>query len=362
MVHPGASWSTADVHNGLRFGLSAAGAQTANYQLDVRIARSGQWLNWNWRKADPAQRGPRPNPRDIQYHAGEGLVTRALRIEPDWILIVSGMYLDIEIVRHLRRCGFKLACLLTESPYDDLAQAEFINTVDVCWTNERTSVPRLRAAAPRTEVFYLPHAWHPLIHVDQEPADATPRHDVLFIGTGFPERVALLADADFPPDMNVALYGHWTSLGSRSRLRRYLKGSVVANEQAADLYRAATINLNLMRRRQGWGGDAETELVAESVNPRVMELAALGRFFLSDHRAELDDIFPGLVPTFSSGEELAALAEDWLDPARTQDRRERGYALQQAVQSHSWVHRAHEVLSALRGARPRQPGPILPAA
>ena len=257
MAHPGASWSTADVYNGLRFGLSAEGVQTSAYQLDVRISRSAKWLHWNWRlSGKPGGDAGKPNARDIGYHAGVGLIERALRIEPDWILIVSGMYLDLDVVKYLRRAGFKIACLLTESPYDDLRRAEYIRNVDVAWTNERTSVDRLRAAAPRTRVRYLGHAWHPLVHVAQPAAPTTEAWDVLFVGTGFPERVDLLREVTWPTPDRTALYGFWESLGSRSKLRPFLRGKVLSNEDAAELYRAAAVNLNLMRRRLGHLGRA----------------------------------------------------------------------------------------------------------
>lgn len=351
VVHPGASWSTADVFYGLRFGLSAIGAQTAVYQLDVRIARSMRWLRWNWkqsRKADPTLQ--EPNPRDIGYHAGIGLLDRALRLEPDWILIVSGMMLDVEVVKHLRRCGFKIACLLTESPYDDVKQAEFITNVDVAWTMERSSVARLQAAAPMTRVGYVGHAWHPAVHIPIEaPAEGTPAWDVLFVGTGFPERNEFLAATTLPE--NTALYGHWTSLGSRSHLRRYLRGGVVGNEAAAHMYRAAKVNLNLMRRRAGAGADllgasATDEVVAESVNPRVVELAAMGCCFVTDPRAEIAEIFGSAVPVFGSPEELGDLMAALLDDEPWR-KRIAADAYEAIRTGHDWPTRAQQILGDL---------------
>lgn len=343
MCHPGASWSTADVHNGLRFGLSALGVQTYNYQLDVRIARSGRWLVWNWKQS--GKNGEKPNPRDVQYHAGEGLIGRALRLEPDWILVVSGMYLDIEIVRHLKRIGFKLAVLLTESPYDDLAQAEFIRLFDVAWTNDRSSVARLTACAPDTRVSYLGPAWHPLVHVPLPPNPDVPAHDVLFVGTGFPERNEFLKAVTWPEGTDVALYGHWDSLASRSKLRRFVKGGVLSNEAAAWHYRGAKINLNLHRKRIGYGG--ADEVIAASVNPRCMELAALGRFFISDPRPELHDLFGGLVPIFETPEELAALVAEWLPDDKADARAQRGEQIRACVEHHSWGDRAKQVVADL---------------
>lgn len=345
-IHPGASWSTADVHNGLRFGLSALGVRTSNYQMDVRIARSGHWLNYNWRKSKLAPED-KPNARDIGYHASIGALERALRHEPDWILIVSAMYFELEVVKYLRRCGFKIAVLLTESPYDDLKQAEFIRNVDIAWTNERSSVARLQAAAPRTRVRYLPPAWHPMVHVPMALPEDAVRHDVCFVGTAFPERNELLAKVRWPTE-NVGFYGHWTTLHGRSRLRRFVRDGVVDNERAAWLYRGTKVNLNLMRKRVGFGStDPADEVIAESVNPRCMELAALGCFFVSDPRPELDELFGNLVPTFSSAEELSELLRRWLDPSEDARRRDFGGLLTRFVQGHSWVDRARTIVEEL---------------
>ncbi len=51
---------------------------------------------------------------------------------------------------------------------------------------------------------------------------------------------------------------------------------------------------------------------AESVGPRVLELAATGCFFISDWRAELDEATGGLVPTFRNPQELEAMLRHYL--------------------------------------------------
>jgi spore maturation protein CgeB len=348
VVHPGASWSTADVYNGIRFGLEAHGVQTFGYNLDVRIARSAQWLHWNWKRS--GKQGDRPTPRDCQYHAASGLLERAFRMEPDWILVVSGMYLEIDIVKFLKKAGFKLAVVLTESPYDDAAQAEYIKLFDVVWTNERTSVKKLQPFNANT--LYLAHAWHPAIHGDRPILSGDlPSHDVLFIGTGFPERIKLLREAEI--EDVLALYGHWPRVGSRSKLRPCIKGDVVDNKDAAMLYRCAKINLSMHRTSKGYVVDGNPMIdEAESLGPRVYELAATGSFFISDStRAELFDIFGNLVPTFDTSWELSAVVRAWLSQPDGVRRKIAG-EIQDAVKDHHWVNRARQILDGLILSRP----------
>lgn len=341
IVHPGASWSTHDVCMGLDYGLRYLGARTNIYKLDVRIARSGRWLRWNWKMGGKV--GDPPNPLDVQYHAAVGVLERAFRLAPDWVFVVSGMYFHVDLLRYLKRAGFRVAMLFTESPYDDDAQVEVARLVDVAWTNERTSVERLRTHNPN--VYYLPHAYHPLVHGYVKPTDETPSHDALFIGTGFSERIAFLNQVDWG-GLEPALYGYWTKLGSRAMLRKAVRGGVVENDAASQLYQRARINLNLHRTSKGVSADdTQTITVAESLNPRVFELAACGAFFLTDPRAELADVFGDLVPTFTSPAELSAQLARWRDDP--EGRRRISEACREAVQPHSWLARAETVLREL---------------
>jgi spore maturation protein CgeB len=347
LVHPGASWSTADVFNGLKFGMQYHGAKVGTYQLDVRISRSARWLRWNWTRS--GKDGAPPNPRDAQYHAASGVIERACRLDPEWVFIVSGMYFDLDLIKFLKRCGFKVAILLTESPYDDDAQVEVVKHLDIAFTNERSSVERLRAGNPN--VHYLPHAWHPAIHVPQLIGNETDvaAHDVLFIGTGFTERIAFLKAVDWQ-GLDLALYGYWTKLGSRATLRTAVRGGVVPNASAAQLYQRARINLNLHRTSKGVTANAETHIDhAESLNPRVFELAACGAFFVTDSRAELIDIFgAGVIPTFETPEELSEQLARFKDDEKA--RRLIAGAAHECIKPHAWTARAETVLATLNGS------------
>lgn len=352
MMHPGASWSTHDVFEGLRFGLSYHGAATAQYKLDVRIARMSEWLMFNWEKSKLPET-EKPNARDIQFKAASDIIQRAVYTEPDWIFIVSGMYVDIKIVEVLKRCGFKLAILLTESPYDDDAQVEFIEPFDAVFTNERASVERLRTRNPNTH--YLAHAWHPAAHVRQHPLvlanSGIPESDVLFIGTGFEERCQLLSAIPWgqPASGNaeLSLYGHWTDLDDYATLKSAIRGETIDNPVAARMYQRARVNLNLHRTSKGISSDGTAHIVhAESLNPRCYELAACGAFFLTDPRAELTDVFgPDLIPTFDSPDTLAEQLRIWRDAPAAREAVVK--AAFDAVQPHNWVARAKQVLSVL---------------
>lgn len=350
LVHPGASWSTADVYLNLLDGLRSHGIFPYQYNLDVRLARSNHWLTWNWKRS--GKQGEKPTFDDASYHAGIGIVERALRLEVDWVVVVSAMFLHPDLLVLMRRAGLKVAALLTESPYDDGPQRIVAPLVDLVWTNERTSVEMLRAVQPQT--YYLAHAYNPVSHRPDLPLEHdVPRHDVVFVGTGFRERLDLLQALPWSDgSVDFGLYGTWSALPSRSWLRKTcLRASVIDNRVAAQLYRAAKIGLNWHRTSQGFGTSADHPQIgtAESLNPRCFELAACQTFFVTDRRAELEDVFGDVVPTFSSAEELDALVRRWIpdEPGR----RARAAAMREAVAPHTWHARAAQVIDHLVACR-----------
>src|SRR5215831_11885037 len=176
LVCPGASWATHDVHTGLLGGLQAGGHEVQEYALGARLGPSRVWLEYLWRK-QVREGGPlkdlKPTPADVQYHAGSALLERALRFEPDWVVVVCAAYLHPDVLILCRRAGLRLAAVYTESPYDDREQAP---------------------AAPGPEA---------------SPREGrAPAHDVVFVGTGFASREALFSCVDWA-GIDLGIYGAW---------------------------------------------------------------------------------------------------------------------------------------------------------
>lgn len=359
LVGPGASFSVSDVHEGLRKGLEARGVKLVHFNLDQRIAFAASWLRRRWEKlGKPKQK---PTAADTYYLAAQDILEKALRHEVDWVIVVSAMFFHPDLLVLLKRAGscaeghnrFGLGILFTESPYDDEKQARVAPTADVCWTNERTSVPILMKANPRT--FYLGHAFDATKHKpessDVDEADV-PAHDVVFVGTAFEERVELLGSVDWG-GIDLGLYGNWQMLGSRHRLRKFIRAKETDNAKTAALYRKAKIGLNLHRTSKGFGRGAPKIGYAESLNPRAYELAACGLFHLSDYRLELEEIFGDLVPTFSDGKDLGTVIRYWLD--HDKQRQEAARKLPAAVAGHDWQVRADKVIGDLEQFSPSGP-------
>lgn len=266
----------------------------------------------------------------------------------------------------------KVGIVFTESPYGDEVHASNLALADVVWCNERTSVDRLQYAFRMMDsealCRYLPTAWNPQVHSPSDPDPTIPTHDVVFVGSGFAERITALEAVDWS-GIDLGLYGQWALLaprylhkltehlpvavlrwvmrgvpGGRS-LWRHVRGGIIANEYAAGLYRRAKIALNLDRDSVEYTRRPVTVTHSQSMGPRMYELAATGTFTISAYREEIAEVFGDLVPTFRSPDELGPLLRDWL--RRPADRAAIERALPGAVEKHSYRHRADRLVSDL---------------
>ncbi len=338
VIHPGADTSTADVEAGLCYGLQHHGCQVWRYRLDLLIEPSRRWLFSAWRALKKVSADQiKPTDDDVSFQASKEALFMAMRRQVDAVIIVSAMNFHPYVVQAMRRAGFPVYILFTESPYELQHELDAARVVDGCWTNERTCVSAFRAVQPNSG--YVPHGWHPERHlVGLQPGDTDlPAHDVVFVGTAFPERVAWL-DAVNWEGINLGLYGNWEMLPSRHRLRQYVVAKRITNRASAALYRRAKIGLNLYR-------DTPAGLpVAESLNPRAYELAACGVCSVSTDRAEVREVFGALMPAPSE-----AILRDLLGDAERREaiRRE----LPSVVASASWVERSSIILGDLQFQR-----------
>jgi len=336
LVGAGASFSTRDVEDGYLDALRACdGVEVYHYDLEARLGLAREWLHTLWRRRGkiPEQR---PSWPDTIYRGSIEAFEMALRYDVDWVVVVSGMYFHPDVLELMRRARLRTAVLFTESPYEDDKQARVAANVDMCWTTERTSAARLGAR-------YVRHAYDPQRHQPGKLDVELPTHDVVFVGTGFAERIELLERVNWE-GIDLGLYGEWALLGSRHKLRKFIRGGFVDNATTAALYRGARIGLNLYRSSQTYGRH-QPRVPGESLNPRAYELAACQVFSLSDWRPEVEDTFGEAVPTFTTAPELEDLVRSYLN--NSPERRRLARLARQRILPHTFAARAAQVLADL---------------
>jgi spore maturation protein CgeB len=354
LVHPGADYSTADVFHGLAEALARAGHAVGVYALNGHLELAARYLalqQARLRRMDPNE-PRRLGVEATMSKASEGALLVALRGRADAVLIVSALFFHPSALFLLRAARMPVGLLFTESPYQDEEQADYAALASVCWTNDRGSVERLRRANARTH--YLPAAYRAGVHCPGRPPADVPRHDALFIGTLFRERAELLAAVDWT-GIDLGIYGSFDAIDRRSALYRrlapHVRGGVMDNARAIQLYRAAKIVLNPYRTSVFHGSDAHVE--GESLNPRAYELAACGAFQLSSDRPEIRAVFGEDVPTFRDAEEMADLVRAFVNQPDL--RAHMAASARRRIAGATFDARARQLAEQLEGALLRNP-------
>lgn len=287
-VWSSAEFSTFDVARGYRAALERTGRYAIkDYRLYARMKYHAGALG---EKSE--------NLNYVSKMASDNILAEAMYHKADLVFIISGMALHPDAIWLLRKAGIQTAILFTESPYNDAEQREFhaVYPEMRCFTNERTSAV--------DGWSYLPHAYDPSIHC---PVEVTPQYDVLMIGTLWRERIQFFDQVDWS-GINVKFIGTWVAppMPDDSSIGNFYEEGCVQNDQAPGYYGAAKICLNYHRAHP----------TAESLNPRVYELAACRAFQITDVRAELAEVFGnhGATPmgTFTTSEELGSQIRWWL--------------------------------------------------
>lgn len=334
VVHPGASWSTHDVHVGLVEGLKANGVKVSEWRLDGRMTMAHNWLHYLWRKQKKVSKDTawtKPNQVDVMHHSTTGIVERAIELQITDVLIVTAMFIPLQRIQLMRRAGLRVWLLCTESPYHMDGELEAAAACHGAWTNERAAVGAFQVVQPNTA--YLPHAWRVGVH--DVPTTQPYLADVFFCGSMFPDRVKWFAAIDWS-GIDFHLYTRPVDVPRSSGLQQFLKGGVTPNHEMIKLAQRSKIALNLFR---------SAPVAAESLNPRCYEMAAAGVCLVSDERAEWHEKFPG-APVVSSPAATEALLRELL----SQVWRRESIAMQQraAVQSDTWLIRSRQVIEQIQ--------------
>ena len=355
IVHPGPAYSVHDVYAGVADAMRRTGHDVVKYESGNRIYWAGDYLTHIWQKQK--RQGiakPKPTDLDFIYMASMGIIERALRFCVDWVFIIASAWTHPDALVMLRNAGIRTAILFTESPYEDATwQLLRAPEIDACWTNERASVTAFRERNPNS--YYWQHALDPRRHTAVAGDSGVLAHDVVFVGTGFPERVEMLSAADWT-GIDFGLYGAWEKLGSRHRLRKHLRAGPIPNETTAALYRAAKVGVNIHRTSVGFQRGSERITSAESMGPRCYELAACGAFFITDYRPEVTEVFGDVIPTFTDAKEMEEQIRYWL--AHDAEREERAQALPGLVAEHTFDNRVATVFDVLEHIQEQENGTV----
>ena len=333
LVHPGPSFSVQDVYDGWAEGFETLGHEVAHYNLGERLTWGGIA---HLSKTDGTFIRAFNEPEDVYQFALSGLSQSAFYWWPDLIVFVSGFILDPQFIAVCRSRGMKTACIFTESPYEDTRQLAAASTFDVVALNDPTNLAQFQEL---TNAIYTPHAYRPSVHYPGEISIES--RDCIFVGTGYPSRVAFMERCDWS-GIELGLAGNWQNV-PESLTERVVHDveDCIDNSDTAELYRRSRTSFNLYRTETN--GDVSDTAEGWAVGPREIELAASGCWQARQSRGESDELFP-MLPTFNSPEELGELIRWAL--AHPQERAAQAALARAAVKDRTFPNNARQLITA----------------
>jgi spore maturation protein CgeB len=341
LVHPGPDFSVADVMRGWRKALVKLGHDVRVYNTNERLMFYGQAL-FEDDKTVPCEHCGRvgirkalPDPAMIAQMATAGLTEDIFLFQPDVIFYVSAFFQPGQNLYTLRRRGYKLVMLHTESPYQDSEQMLRGQFASLNLLNDPTNLDAWTSLAPTA---YVPHSYDPDVHFPA--AERNYGLDFAFIGTAFYSRCEFFSQMNFD-GIDLVFGGNgWDSINPKFHgLYRYLghkPEECVDNTEAARIYRMAKAGINFYRRE----GEDEHKGEGWSMGPREIEMAACGLFFLRDSRPESDETFP-MLPSFSSPAEAEEMLRYYI--AHDSKRETLADQAHEAIEDWTFDNRAKDV-------------------
>ena len=362
LAHSGSSFSTHDVYTGLLGGFKLAGHEVIPWRLDYHMTGASEWVRFCLEREGCEDADV--SPADVLYQCAKGLAIRVIETLPDVVVIVSGLRIEQRGYLLLERLGVPVVLFGTENPYDDdyyFTRAPYCDVMTCC---DPVSVAPIQAhcaaVGSRCHVVAMPLGYLPQIHhpgVGAEIPDA-PAHDVVFVGTGFPERIRFLEAINWT-GVDLGLYGSWEHaapdepdrpmLDADSPLRPFLRDDVVSNAYAAALYDKAKITLNLFRTAAWRESGIEERTNGTAISVRLIEAAAIGACVVTEDRPEVRPWGGNAVATFASPVECEAAIRRLL--ADDGERAAMRLAIQARAEGYSYVERARQILELVARAR-----------
>lgn len=274
----------------------------------------------------------------------------AFQEKPHGMLVLNGMNLETAKVARVKEMGIRTAVWMTDDPYYSDVTGLFAVHYDHVFTLELSCVPFYRELGCPS-VHHLPFA-NDFRIFRPRPEDPAKRVDVLFIGSGYWNRIRFFDRiAPYLATKNVMIAGWWWDrlanyhlLAGKIRLGQWMTPA-----ETAEHYASAKIVINLHRAPDDDSYNRNNRrLPALSVNPRTFEIAGSGALQLTDVRMDLQNHYaPGQeIVTYESPEDLIGKIEYYL--AREDERLaiiRRG--LKRTLREHTYEKRLDALLQVL---------------
>ena len=263
------------------------------------------------------------------------------QFRPDLFLVNGGYTLEPETIHAARRGGAMTANWFADYPLLFERYLILAPHYDHFFTSGTDALARHRQAG-NDRGHWLPFACLPDLHrpVPLEKADRERYHsDVTFVGTAYPERIALLEKLT---EFNLVVLGPgWGRLSADHPLRPFVRGAAIRTEEWLKVISGTKIAINFMGS-SGFPIDPKTVTMA---NSRCFEFLGCGAFQLVDAKKDVRRLFVSgrELVWFENADDAASLIRHYLK-ASTERQAIARRAREAAERTHTYRHRLTELI------------------
>ncbi|MHA2231583.1 MAG: glycosyltransferase family protein [Candidatus Hodarchaeales archaeon] len=223
---------------------------------------------------------------------------------------------------------------MVDCPFADKANAYVAEQATFAFANDLLSAQVM--GVPYLPTAYCEEIHHPMIVSDRYHSD------VVFVGTGFPERIRMLEAVDWT-GIDLKILGYFNPRKD-SPIQQYIHKHVTQNSEVAQFYCGAKLVLNLDRTSVDFEGMEQIDQRG-SVGPRIYEAAACSAAIISqDTVPELGNLLGESYISFDTPEELVRQVRKWLEHDK---RVQMGKNARMAIEGHSYKNRAVALLDTI---------------
>lgn len=334
IIYPPHNWSTLDV----AMGYSRAFNRLGYHVIDIHYEQIFEkWYGFFGIKDAETHQAKKDK---VYERATADVLAEVVKCQPDIVLVIDGTQVHNLFWDWMDRLCVPTIVVMTDCPYYDETNAYIAERCTFPFANDLYSAEKM--GIPYLPVAYSTEIHHPIIVSEDY------KSDVVFVGSGFPERVSFLEQVDWI-GIDFRLLGYW-DLREDSPLQEFFgqQSMIIPNAEVALFYNGAKIVLDLHRTSVDFPGRRQIA-GRGSVSPRIYEAAACGAFIIAQGGiGELTELLDGCCLTFHAPNELSALLRTWLRDDMAQARHELGIEARQRIQGHSYAERALEILRAVQ--------------
>jgi spore maturation protein CgeB len=275
------------------------------------------------------------------------LLKRVKKFGPDLLLVAGGFTINPETVAAIKKMG-NVTTINWSADYP--GNFEYHIKVgpyyDFLFSSSTDGLKKYREKG-HVNGHFLPFACDPLFHKTINVTEEERKNyacDICFVGSNYPERVAILEKLS---GFDLGIWGiGWNRLSEDSRLKPYIRGGVLKPDEWVKVYNCSKIVLNILSVNIDGTIELADPKYGHIANTKVFEILGCGAFQLVETKSDVIKMFdPGKhLVCYEDSNQLVELIKYYLDnPVERKKIADHGRHV--AYEKHTYEHRIKEIFS-----------------